>query len=77
MHIDIQQLLIDQATEPTGVDGLAGTYSELNPHKLIELVVAHCSECVRDVFREPQSTLEPKDAIRIQQRMKEFFGAEW
>ena len=77
MNIDIQQLLIDQATEPTGVKGNASNQGNLNPHKLIELVVAHCSECVRDVYRDPQSTLEPKDAMRIQQRMKEFFGAEW
>jgi hypothetical protein len=77
MNVDIFQLLINQATEPTGVDGLAGTYSELNPHKLIELVVSHCSECVRDVLRDPKSTLGYQDANMIQQRMKEFFGVEW
>ncbi len=43
------QEMIDRSMEPTGVDGMAGAYLELNPHKLVELVVRRCAAIGEDV----------------------------
>lgn len=46
--------------------------------KFTETIIGHCSECVRDVLRNPDSDLSYDDADAIQKRMKEFFGiTDW
>lgn len=42
--------------------------------KFAELIVAHCTECVRDLLREPDSTLSYEDCSKVQNQIKEFFG---
>lgn len=41
-----------------------------------ELIVDNAVECVRDVLRDPDSTLNYNDAGKIQARIREFFGVE-
>ena len=44
--------------------------------KFAELIVAHATECVRDVLREEDSELTYTAAAQVQNRIKEFFGVE-
>ena len=44
--------------------------------KFAELIVAHSTECIRDVLREQDSTLSYEDCSKVQNRIKEFFGVE-
>lgn len=39
--------LIERSMEPTGVEGIGGSYMQLNPEKLVELVVQECIELNR------------------------------
>lgn len=45
----------------------------LDPSKFYQLMIDHATECVRDVLRDPKSTLSYDDCERIQTRIKEFF----
>jgi hypothetical protein len=42
--------------------------------EIILATMHHCSECVRDVYRDESSDLTAKDMNLIQNRMKQFFG---
>lgn len=44
--------------------------------KFAELIIANCTECVRDVLRDATTTLSYEDASKIQNRIKEYFGVE-
>jgi hypothetical protein len=44
--------------------------------KFAELIVAHATECVRDVLRDENSDLSYVAARQVQNRIKEFFGVE-
>jgi hypothetical protein len=48
----------------------------LNAEKFAELIVAHATECVRDVLREEDSELTYTAAAQVQNRIKEHFGVE-
>jgi hypothetical protein len=62
----------------------ADTYDDANGpiwfqmynEKFAELIVAHATECVRDVLREEDSELTYTAAAQVQNRIKEFFGVE-
>ena len=43
--------LMNQAMESTGVEGLGGSYMELNPEKFAELIVRECAEVCYDLSR--------------------------
>ena len=42
-----------------------------------EMIVQHCSECIRDVLREEDSGLNYEVAEDIQKRIHEFFKLQW
>ena len=42
--------LIEQSMEPTGVEGLGGSYQELNPEKFAELIIRECADQCTNVF---------------------------
>ena len=60
------------------VDALTDTEQEEleQLEKFAELIVAHATECVRDVLREEDSELTYTAAAQVQNRIKEFFGVE-
>jgi hypothetical protein len=46
-------------------------------HELFaELIVAHATECVRDVLRDEKSDLSYAAASQVQDRIKEHFGVK-
>ena len=45
--------------------------------KFAELVVAHATECVRDVLRDEDSDLTYPAATQVQNRIKQYFGVEY
>lgn len=49
-------------------------YTDLE--KFAELIVAHATECVRDVLRDEQSDLSYASATQVQNRIKQYFGVE-
>jgi hypothetical protein len=50
--------LIERSMEPTGVEGIAGSYTELNPEKLVESVV---QDCVSEVALMGVTNFENED----------------
>ena len=59
--------LIEQSMEPTGVEGLGGSYQELNPVKFAELIVKKCAMIGNYAY----------DGGEYPGRMiKEYFGVE-
>lgn len=42
-----------------------------------EAIIAHTTDCVRDVLREPGGGLTSDAATKVQSRIKEFFGVKW
>lgn len=44
--------------------------------KFAELIVAHATECVRDVLRDEKSDLSYAAASQVQDRIKQYFGVE-
>ena len=48
----------------------------LNAEKFAQLIVAHATECVRDVLRDEKSDLSYAAASQVQDRIKEHFGVE-
>jgi hypothetical protein len=45
--------------------------------KFAQLIVAHATECVRDVLREENSDLTYPAATQVQNRIKQYFGVEY
>lgn len=50
--------LIKRSMEPTGVEGIGGSYMELNPEKLVESVV---QDCVSEVALMGVTNFENED----------------
>jgi hypothetical protein len=48
----------------------------LNAEKFAQLIVAHATECVRDVLRDEKSDLSYAAASQVQDRIKQYFGVE-
>jgi len=44
--------LYDQAMEPNGIEGLGGSYYDLNPEKFAELIIKECQKCVSQYIHE-------------------------
>jgi hypothetical protein len=51
-------------------------YENASDEKFAELIVAHATECVRDVLRDEKSDLSYAAASQVQDRIKEHFGVE-
>jgi hypothetical protein len=64
--------LADQAAENMAGVNIPDEFCK----KFAELIVAHATECVRDVLREEDSELTYTAAAQVQNRIKEFFGVE-
>ena len=62
-----QSSILRKGCSPVGLQ-------EQQLEELTRLIVAHCTETVRDVLREEGSDLSYETADKLQQRMKEFFG---
>jgi hypothetical protein len=45
--------------------------------KFAQLIVAHATECVRDVLRDEDSDLTYTAATQVQNRIKQYFGVEY
>jgi hypothetical protein len=65
--------------EPTGVEGIRGSYMELNPEKLVELIVR---ECMTTILKESKwywdkDEFESSNAIQnAAMKVKEHFGVK-
>ena len=76
MNERIQQL-IEQATTTQGATRYNPlTHQVFDSEKFAQLIVAHASECVRDVLRDEQSDLSYASATQVQNRIKQYFGVE-
>jgi hypothetical protein len=51
-------------------------WRQIYSEKLAELIVAHATECLRDVLRDETSDLSYTAASQVQARIKEYFGIE-
>ena len=71
--------LIERSMEPTGVEGIRGSYMELNPEKLVELIVR---ECMTTILKESKwywdkDEFESSNAIQnAAMKVKEHFGVK-
>lgn len=73
-----QKLSVEQFIEVFKKDPSFYCFEEGELVKFVEIIVGHCSECVRDVLRSEDSELTYGDADKIQKRMKQFFGiGDW
>ena len=45
--------------------------------KFAQLIIAHATECVRDVLRDEDSDLTYPAATQVQNRIKQYFGVEY
>ena len=45
--------------------------------KFAQLIVAHATECVRDVLRDEDSDLTYPAATQVQNHIKQYFGVEY
>jgi len=45
--------------------------------KFAELIIAHATECVRQVLRDEDSHLTYPAATQVQERIKQYFGVEY
>jgi len=52
-------------------------YIEEDLEKFAQLIIAHATECVRDVLRDEKSDLNYAAAGRVQERIKQYFGIEY
>ena len=74
--------LIEQSMEPTGVEGLGGSYQELNPVKFAELIVRECIGVIEVKMPEFTCKEEYDNLIRKAGRMdaideiKQHFGVD-
>ena len=52
-------------------------YIEEDLEKFAQLIIAHATECVRDVLRDEDSDLTYPAATQVQNRIKQYFGVEY
>jgi hypothetical protein len=52
-------------------------YIEEDLERFAKLIIAHATECVRDVLRDEDSDLNYAAAGRVQERIKQYFGIEY
>ena len=52
-------------------------YIEEDLEKFAQLIIAHATECVRDVLRDEDSDLTYPAATQVQNRIKQYFGIEY
>ena len=72
--IQLYKQAVDFAYTTAGKDAGKGTVVEgLTAGKFAQLIVAHATECVRDVLRDENSDLSYVAATQVQNRIKEFF----
>jgi hypothetical protein len=45
--------------------------------KFAELIIAHATECVRDVLRDEESGLTYPAATHVQNHIKQYFGVDY
>ncbi len=45
--------------------------------KFAQLIIAHATECVRDVLRDEDSDLTYPAATQVQNHIKQYFGVEY
>jgi hypothetical protein len=50
------------------------SFQWFDPKKFAELIVAHATECVRDVLRDEKSDLTYQAASQVQNRIKQHLG---
>jgi chemotaxis signal transduction protein len=55
-------------------DGDYSSVSKDNIQQFAELIIAECTESVRQVHRDESNTLSWIDVDKIQQRIKTYFG---
>jgi hypothetical protein len=75
------QALMKQAMESTGVEGLGGSYMELNPEKLAKLIVEECVEQLELVRKYRYDRIQPLETQQTiidecQYQIKQHFGVE-
>ena len=70
------QKLAEQATNDVKDEFGYWINSEFDKEKFAELIVAHATECVRDVLRDEKSDLSYAAASQVQDRIKQYFGVE-
>jgi hypothetical protein len=63
--------LINQAMQSTGVEGLGGSYMELNPEKFAELIIRECMEQVKDFYLEDSFNF-----FNAAEAIKDHFGVK-
>ena len=65
--------LMEKSMESTGVEGLGGSYQELNPVKFAQLIIRECAEIAR---HHVMNIADYRDAHFVENRIKEHFGVE-
>jgi hypothetical protein len=74
--------LYNQALEPTGVEGLGGSYMELNYKKFAELIVQECTGIAKEIAFKHQvkedtySAGKKAGAFEVAEGIKQHFGVE-
>ena len=76
--------LIDQSMEPTGVEGIGGSYQELNPVKFAELLIQECANRVSGMVvmdkgyipQDPHSQGWNDAVAYAGKELKKYFGVE-
>jgi len=70
--------LINQSMESTGVEGLGGSYMELNPEKFAELIVQECvTICEQQrtkILQNPNDPSWTEHLAEVQTNIKQHFG---
>jgi hypothetical protein len=72
----IIQKLMEQSMEPNGVEGLGGSYSELNYEKFAELIVRECIEKITTYDLVPGHSAKWEDIYDIHTRLLQDLGEE-
>jgi len=57
-------------------DGHICWHTQFN-EKFAQLIIAHATECVRDVLRDEDSDLTYPAATQVQNHIKQYFGVEY
>jgi len=52
-------------------------YIEEDLERFARLVIAHATECVRDILRDEDSDLTYPAATQVQNHIKQYFGVEY
>jgi len=70
--------LINQSMESTGVEGLGGSYMELNPEKFAELIIQECvTICEQQrtkILQNPNDPSWTEHLAEVQTNIKQHFG---